>query len=180
MQNLNQQYNRLLSPPTAPVNMHAEVLSSRSSMVNKNVLRQQQEPMMDSDEEILSDANDEQSEPRSIGATELRTAERISLFPQQKPQEPSEAGTSRGAPISMPIPPGTANIFGAYDYEQALGMKTLRRQVIERAESMLKEQLEKQVKSAMLRYDGPTTTISPARPQLMHEASCSSEVRGTR
>lgn len=160
--------------------MHAEVLSSRSSMVNKNVLRQQQEPLMDSDEEILSDANDEQSEPRSIGATELRTAERISLFPQQKPQERSEAAGPRGPPISMPIPPGTANIFGAYDYEQALGMKTLRRQVIERAESMLKEQLEKQVKSAMLRYDGPTTTISPARPQLMHEASCSSEVRGTR
>ena len=91
MQNLNQQYNKLLSPPTAPANMHAEVLSSRSSMVNKNVLRQQQEPLMDSDEEILSAANDEQSEPRSISQNELRTAERISLFPVRELQGHHEA-----------------------------------------------------------------------------------------
>lgn len=47
---------------------------------------------------------------------------------------------------------------------------------------MLKEQMEKSVKSAMLRYDddAPSASISPARPQLVHETSCSSEVRGPR
>jgi transcription-repair coupling factor (superfamily II helicase) len=111
-----------LSLPQVDGSLKADTENSdRNSMVNKHVLQQQEEPMLDSDDEIDT-SNFLQPEMQCS----LKSAEKISLFPLNKNLIHERANHTINA-----------NFSSSFDLRESNNQKTLRQIAIENAEQAL-------------------------------------------
>ena len=122
----------------ASAKVPSEILPSHSCLINKDRLRQQEEPILDSDEEITTDNAKSCNCVGSRGTTplkncldsQLKTAEKIYLFQPSKEMiqenvEPAQEEEQRSL----------------FDYDESYHRKSLRQQVIEEAEGVLMDQI---------------------------------------
>ena len=116
----------------------SEILPRHSCLINKDRLRQQEEPILDSDEEITTDNATSCNCVRSRNMTplkncqdsQLKTAEKIHLFQPLKEMIQEDVEPTQEEEQRSP-----------FDYDESYHRKSLRQQVIEEAEGVLMDQI---------------------------------------